>query len=201
MSVEDSYRERYKKGNTPWDLGKPDFNLIEIVTAKSIAGCKALDVGCGTGDNSIWLAQNGFQVVATDTSEFAINKAREKAGRAKVECDFRLLNFFYNEVEGAPFGFVLDRGCFHSFSQQTDQNRFASNIATHLDKAGLWLMIAGNADEDRQRPGPPQRSALEIVNAVEPFFEILVLESTHFGSQSLTPPRAWRCLMRKRNPA
>jgi hypothetical protein len=70
-----------------------------------------------------------------------------------------------------------------------------------LEKAGLWLTLVGNADEERHAPGPPQRTARDIVNAVEPFFEILSLVATHFGSNVPNPPRAWACLMRKRHLA
>jgi len=83
MTVEEQYRERYKSGDTPWDVGQPDFNLIEIVTQKPILSCKVLDIGCGTGDNSIWLAQNRFQVIGTDTSDIALEKAREKAATSQ----------------------------------------------------------------------------------------------------------------------
>jgi SAM-dependent methyltransferase len=190
MTVEERYKERYKSGDTPWDVGKPDFNLIAVVTKKPIQSCKVLDVGCGTGDNSIWLAQNCFQVIGTDTSDIAIERAKEKASKANVE--------FKNKIQGAPFGFVFDRGCFHSFSSEDDRRWFAQNAANHLDEAGLWLTIVGNADEDRQGPGPPQRTAGDIVLAVEPYFEILSLQSSHFGSNRPNPPRAWRCLMQKR---
>ena len=198
MTIEERYRERYKLGDTPWDAGQPDFNLIEIVTKNPILSCKALDVGCGTGDNSIWLAQNRFQVIGTDTSDIAIEKAKEKASKANVECDLILVDFTKNRIEGAPFGFVFDRGCFHSFNSEDGRRRFAKNVATHLQEAGLWLTIVGNADEDRQGPGLPQRTAGDIVLAVEPYFEILSLQSSHFGSNRPNPPRAWRCLMQKR---
>ena len=199
MTIEKRYRERYKAGDTPWDAGQPDFNLVEVVNKKPIFNCKALDVGCGTGDNSIWLVQNRFQVVGTDTSDIALKKAKEKAYEANVECDFMLVDFLKNKIEGAPFGFVFDRGCFHSFNSEDDRRRFAQNVATHLEEVGLWLTIVGNADEDRQGPGPPQRTAADIALAVEPYFEILSLQSSHFGSNRPNPPKAWRCLMQKRH--
>jgi methyl halide transferase len=198
MSVEELYKGRYQSGDTPWDIGKPDFNLIEIVNQAPIEPCKTLDIGCGTGDNSIWLAQQNFQVVGTDTSEIAIEKAREKALRANLKCTFILVDFLKNKIEGAPFGFAFDRGCFHSFNSDEDRQRFAKNVAAHLERDGLWLTLVGNADEQRRGPGPPPRSARDIVKAVEPSFEVLSLTSSHFGSNRPNPPRAWVGLMRKR---
>ena len=198
MTVEKGYQKRYQSGDTPWDVGQADFNLIETVTQHPVAACKALDIGCGTGDNSIWLARNGFEVVGTDVSETALEKAKEKAAQAGVACCFLTADFFTNDIDGIPFGFLFDRGCFHSFGSEDERGRFAHKAALCLEDAGLWLTIVGNADEDRQGPGPPQRTARDIVLAVEPLFEILSLQSTRFGSNHPRPPRAWRCLLRKR---
>ena len=184
--------------STPWDIGKPDFNLVEVLDQIFIQGCNALDIGCGTGDNSIWLAQKGFKTYGIDTSDIALEKARDKALRANVTCSFVNIDFLNQKVAGAPFGFAFDRGCFHSFSSEEDRNIFAQNVATHLGESGWWLTIVGNADEKRKTPGPPQRSARDIILAVEPYFEVLSLTTSHFGSNSPTPPRAWRCLLRKR---
>jgi SAM-dependent methyltransferase len=173
MTVEERYRKRYESGDTPWDVGQPDFNLIEVVTKRPILSCRALDIGCGTGDNSIWLAQSRFQVTGTDTSDTALQKAKEKASKAGVECDLMLVDFLKNKIEGAPFGLAFDRGCFHSFGSEGDRIKFAENVAAHLEEEGLWLTIVGNADEHRRGPGLPQRTARDIVLAAEPYFEIL----------------------------
>lgn len=197
MTIEERYRKSYKAGETPWDIGKPDFNLIQTVTTMAIKPCKALEIGCGTGDNSIWLSQESFEVVGIDVSEIAIQKATEKASKANVECTFLRIDFLTNRMERAPFGFAFDRGCFHSLNSDERRKRFAKNVAAHLEKDGLWLSIVGSADEERDRPGPPRRTARDIVNSVEPYFEILSLVSSHFGSNRPNPPRAWVCLMRK----
>jgi 2-polyprenyl-3-methyl-5-hydroxy-6-metoxy-1,4-benzoquinol methylase len=86
MSIEDHFRQAYEQGSTPWDIGKPDFNLMQTVTTTPIALCKALEIGCGTGDNAIWLSEQNFTVVGVDASEVAIEKARDKAAKANVRC-------------------------------------------------------------------------------------------------------------------
>ena len=199
MSVEEQFKERYKSGNTPWDIGEPDFNLIQAVTAKGIKPCKALEIGCGSGNNSVWLAQNNFEVTGIDASEIAIEKALERASQANVHCTFMVTDFLKNKLEQAPFDFAFDRGCFHAFKSPEERKIFAENVASHLKKDGLWLSISGNADEQRNLPGPPQLSAGNIVNSIEPYFEILSLTASHFTSNRANPPRAWVCLLRKRN--
>jgi SAM-dependent methyltransferase len=158
-----------------------------------------LDIGCGTGDNALWLSQQNFQVSGIDTSEIAIEKAKEKALKANVGCAFMVSDILTSHIDGAPFGFAFDRGCFHTLSSDKERKNFAENVSGHLENDGLWLSLLGNADEQRRAPGPPQRTARDIVNAVEPYFEILSLVSGSFGSNRPNPPRAWVCLMRKRS--
>jgi SAM-dependent methyltransferase len=198
MEAEERFKKRYESGDTPWDIGKPDFNLIQTVTTMAIEPCTALDIGCGTGDNSVWLAQKNFHVIGIDISEIAIQKAIEKASKANVKCTFMVIDFFTNKIAGAPFGFAFDRGCFHALNVDEERKSFAENVAAHLEENGLWLSLVGNADGQRQGPGPPRRTARDIVNPVEHYFEILSLVSSYFGSIRPNPPRAWVCLMRKR---
>ena len=198
MTPEDRFNEHYKEGSTPWDIGKPDFNLVQTVTTTPIAPCKALDIGCGTGDNAIWLSQQNFNVIGIDISEIAIEKAREKVAKANVACAFAVLNILKTHVDGAPFGFVFDRGCFHTMDSAEQRQSFAKQVQGHLEENGLWLSLIGSADEQRLTEGPPKRTARDIVSAVEPYFEILSLVSSHFETLLPAPPRAWVCLMRKR---
>jgi len=198
MSDQERWEERYRTGDTPWDIGRPDFNLIDMVTKRPIPVCKALEIGCGAGSNAVWLAQQNFQVTATDVSELAIQKAGDRASDAGVDCTFLVADFLNDKVPGAPFGFVFDRGCFHSFASDEERKQLAENVDRHLEKDGLWLSLIGSTDGPPREVGPPQRSARDIVIAVEPYFEILSLDSSHFDADSPEPPRNWVCLMRKR---
>jgi methyl halide transferase len=198
VSKQEQYKERYKAKTTPWDTGRPDFNLVDIVEKKPVEKCKALDVGCGSGHNSLWLARQGFWVTGVDVSEIALQQAEENASAYQVSCTFLLLDFFEKDIPGLPFHFLLDRGCFHSYDSDNERKKFAERAAIHLDDAGLWFALVGSTDAPPGIPGPPKRSARDVVVAVEPFFEIVSLTASHFDSNRPNPPRAWACLMKKR---
>ncbi len=199
---QEQFEGHYRAKTTPWDLGRPDFNLIDAVTKKPIESCQALDIGCGTGHNSIWLAQQGFLVTGVDVSETAIQEAKENAFKADVPCTFLSLIFLEHDVPGAPFGFIFDRGCWHLLDYP-GRKLFAERVAYYLAEDGLWLSIIGSADEPPRGPGPlagpPRHSAYDITVAVEPYFEILLLSASRFGSNHPKPPKAWACLMKKRS--
>ena len=115
----------YEVGEAPWDIGKPDFNLIQTVTTTPIPACKAWEIGCGTGDNAIWLSQQHFDVTGIDASEIAIQKAKQKAAAAHVNCTFLIVDFLRSEIEGAPFSFAFDGGCLHTINSEAERKAFA----------------------------------------------------------------------------
>jgi SAM-dependent methyltransferase len=198
MKAKNRFEQRYVSGDLPWDVGRPDFNLTEIVETGLVKKCKTLEIGCGTGDNAIWLAKKKFEVTACDVSMTATQKAREKASSVEGNCNFHVIDFMKDSIPDLPFEFVFDRGCLHSFDKRRKQKKFSKKVASHLKNGGLWLSIIGNPDSGPRATGPPQHSAKKIISAVEPFFEILLLKSSHFDSDQPVPARAWVCLMRKR---
>ena len=190
-----SWNDRYASGETlPWDSGTPDPMLIDMVESRVIAPGRALEVGCGTGTNAIYLAEHGFDVVGVDLSPVAVEQARTKAhGR----CRFESLDFLNEAPPGAPFQFVFDRGCFHTFDEDDERTRFAQNVAAVLVNGGMWLSLIGSTEGAPREVGPPRRSARDVMNAIEPALEILQFRSAEFGvcGEEL---KAWLCLSRKR---
>lgn len=198
MRRKTNWNERYVTGDIPWDAERYDFNLSEIVTKRPIRPCRALEVGCGTGSNVLWLCRQDFSVTALDVSELAIQRARENFFKAGLNCKFFVLDFLKQKICGAPFSFVFDRGCFHSFDSAIERSKYAKTVRSYLKKDGLWLTLVGSIDEPVRNPGPPQRSARDITTAVEPYFKILSLYTSHFDSDMKKPPKSWVCLMQKR---
>lgn len=95
------------------DLGArpahPD--LIDALDERGVQPGRALDVGCGTGDNAIELARRGFDVTAIDVAERAPDMARSKAAAAEVSVDFRLCDITARSTDlDGPLAFIVDRG-------------------------------------------------------------------------------------------
>jgi len=105
----------------------------------------------------------------------AIEKAKLKSKKEGVEIGFIVNNFFKQKENESDFELIFDRGCFHSFDEKKDRITFARNVSLHLKEGGQWFSIIGNADAGPRDIGPPMRSALDIVSAVEPYFEIVFL--------------------------
>ncbi len=194
----ESWDKRYTEGELPWDTGKPDVHLKDILETHGIRPTKALEIGCGTGTNSIWLAAQGFEMTGMDISEIAVARAETKAAADEVQCRFLVGDFLKDSVPGAPFRFAYDRGCLHVFEEDEERARFAGRLASLLEPDGIWHSLIGSTDGPPRDTGPPRRSAEQIARAVEPYFEILELRSTFFNPAQPIPPAAWILVAKKR---
>jgi len=203
-----NWDQLYQDKFTPWDVKRPDSHLAEIVTSIPIKPCRALELGCGTGTNAIWLARQGFEVTAMDLSTTALDHARKKEDADR--CTFVLADFFDEPLPGTDFGFVFDLGCLHGFSDPEQRDMLARRIAQCLTDGGYWLNISSSLDG--QAICPSRLSAGEITAAVEPYFEIQSLTATVLDNlspedkdelgldQDLPAPCAFCTLLRKREP-
>lgn len=194
----ETWNERYLDSQLPWDTGVVDVHLAGVLARHGIEPGKALEIGCGTGTNTIWLAKHGFKMTGVDIAPNAIAKAEAKAAAAGVKCKLFVGDFLVDEVPGAPYRFVYDRGVFHVFEARAKQTRFASRVAQLLRPRGIWHSIIGSTDGRPRQVGPPRVSAGAIVSAVEPHFEILELSSTTFDRESHRDIRAWILVARRR---
>lgn len=193
------WNDRYIEDELPWETGRVDKNLPAILARFQITPCATLELGCGTGNNAIWLARHGFDVTAVDLSGRAIERALEKARSAEVAVCLLTKDIVNDDLPAGPFSFVFDRGCFHSFDGIEIRRMIAEKLRDRMANGGYWLSLIGSADDAPRDVGPPRLTALEVVSAVEPYFELISLESSELDSDRKTQPRAWCCLMRKRS--
>ena len=191
------WEQRYLEKDVPWDSGQPDSHLLAVTESYGLNSGKALDIGCGTGTNAIWLEGAGFDVLGLDLSSTAIEQARAKAVAAGASCRFLTTDFLAEEVPGGPFDLVYDRGCFHVFDEP-ERSRFVARVAQLLAPNGVWHSLLGSTDGPPRDTGPPRRSLAEIAAAVEPYFEMLEMTATTFDNDRISFARAWIMVARKR---
>ena len=190
-----SWNDSYAAGELPWDTGEPDPLLVEFIASGRIQPTRMLEVGAGTGTNSLWLAERGFDVLGIDVAPLAVERASARLEGRGLGCRFATVDFLATSPSGGPFQFVFDRGCFHVFDEPGERARFAAQVATALAPEGLWLSLIGSAEGPPREVGPPRRSAREVVQSIEPALEIVELRSAEFHRHGA---KAWFCLARKR---
>ena len=188
----------YAAGDLPWDTGKPEPLLVDLVESGRIAPGRTLEVGCGTGTNAIWLAERGFEVLGVDLAPLAVDRAAAKLAGRSPRCRFAQLDFLAAPPSGGPFDFVFDRGCFHVFDEADERSRFAARVADALVPEGLWLSLIGSTEGPPREAGPPRRSARDVLAAIEPYLEVLELRSAELRDRP-EPVKFWSCLSRRRS--
>jgi ubiquinone/menaquinone biosynthesis C-methylase UbiE len=135
----DQIYRRYPVESWGWELGKPRPILVEFVEKGLIKRGKVLDLCCGAGTNTVYLAEKGFEVTAIDISRKAIAYAKEKAGHANVKIDFMIQSFVDLSFKDEKFDFVFDMGCFHHV-EIVDRPKFITGVHRVLKKAGNYLL-------------------------------------------------------------
>ena len=197
MTEHRDWNESYRVGDLPWDTGRPSSELQRVVSQDSIQPCRALELGCGTGSNSVWLTQQGFEVTGIDVAPLAVEQAERRARAAGVKLQFIVADVFdLPELDG-PFEFFFDRGCYHAV-RRAASDEYAVAVAQQLASGARGLILAGNAREPHD-PGPPVVTEKEIRDELGPSFHILDLHEFRFDEAPSFQARflGWSCLVEK----
>jgi SAM-dependent methyltransferase len=137
------FKTFYRLGFVPWDghpLATSLKQLIEGDTA--LTPGTALDLGCGTGDNSIYLVKHGWQVTGVDFVAKAVDKAKAKAAANNVDITFARADVtrLSSEGIGSNFGLIVDNGCLHGMSQ-VDRDAYVREVTAVAAPDARLLLI------------------------------------------------------------
>ena len=199
---EPDWNEHYKSGTPPWETGQPSSELARVIAEEKIAPCRVIELGCGSGINAVWLAQQGFDVTGIDLTPLAIERARQRAAEAGVGVRFVVGDVLNLPTEKDPFPLFFDRGCYHAV-RQIDAAAYVRSLLNVTAAGGRGLILAGNAREPSPAgQGPPVVSAEQLHAELEPAFKIVRLREFRFdahGSEQRSP-LAWSCWLRRLRP-
>lgn len=136
------WNQAYKEGLFKnWDYGSASSEIVTFFAVQGLPqkGKRALDIGCGGGWESIFLAECGFEVTGIDFSSNAIKLAQERANEAGIELDFRQGNALKLPVQDETIDFANDRGCLHVIPEE-DRFKYALEIRRVLKPGGQLLL-------------------------------------------------------------
>src|SRR3989442_597613 len=139
-----SFESMYE-GTPPWDIGRPQPEFIRLEGAKEIRG-RVLDVGCGTGENALYLAERGHEVWGIDSAPTAFRKSKSKGKEGGTTATFRVHDALELHGLGRTFDTAIDSGLFHTFADE-DRPLFAASLASVLPRRGRYLMMCVNHPE------------------------------------------------------
>jgi SAM-dependent methyltransferase len=140
------FRLFYRLGFTPWDnhpLAQSLRNLVEGNGSPALPAGNALDVGCGTGDSSIYLTQHGWHVTGVDFTPEALEKARAKARAAKADVNFLHADVRHLRQAGitGPLQLIVDNGCLHNMNDD-DRDSYVREVSAVAASDGRLLIVA-----------------------------------------------------------
>jgi SAM-dependent methyltransferase len=141
-----TYRLLYRLTRPGWDTGITPPEVVEAFAAGDLPSGPALDLGCGTGTNVIYMAKHGRQAFGVDFVPRAIAAAADKARRAGVADQTRFLVGDVTKLSGLglpPCAFALDMGCFHGLNPE-QQSRYAAGLAAQLLPSGRFMLYAAD---------------------------------------------------------
>ena len=172
-----------------------------MLAENPLTACRAIELGCGTGVNAVWLAQQGFDVTAIDLSTLAIQRARERAETAGVTVRFLAADVLHLPAgtDGAAFDFFFDRGCYHAVRRE-DVGAYVQSLRRLTRPGTVGLVLAGNARE-RHDPGPPVVNEEQLREELGSLFDIIQLREFRFDQVESVGTRflGWSCLLSRRN--
>ena len=189
-----------KKGSTILhDTGKPQNIIIELVDSGEIQGT-VLEIGCGTGENSLHISGAGYPTLGIDPSREDIHIAKQKAQvmLARRGICARFKQFIPQNLGMIQeyFNVIIDNNTFQTIPFEEREN-YTRSMVPLLEPGGSLLLII--------TPGPGNlfiQTERDIVNAVEQFFpqdfRIKYVKETAYETGTKEENiKAWLCLISK----
>ena len=141
----------------PWYNEYLDSDLEEELERRKISTGRILDLGTGPATQAIQLSKRGLEVIGSDISEAAINKAREfyinnNNINKNIEINFIVDDILNSKIKDKMFDYVFDRGCFHVLPIDK-RPIYINEIKRVLDDRGVLFLKCFSIRESRQE-GP-----------------------------------------------
>jgi SAM-dependent methyltransferase len=164
------YKKARRPEDLPWHTAEPAKLLVDAVVRRERPG-KALDLGCGTGTFSVYLAQRGFQVTGIDFIPEALAMAKARSDSEHVNVNWVLTDLLKWEAD-QRFDLILDSGCLHTI-RTAQMPTYKRKLLERLAPNGDFILAHwGKRHLFDWRPvGPRRRRGADLVRFFSPDLE------------------------------
>ena len=193
--TEASAFDRAYEGTPPWDIGRPQGEVVRLARQGVLKG-RVLDVGCGTGENALYLAERGREVWGVDSAARAIEKARVKAESRDLAARFLVRDALELEDLRVQFDAAIDSGMFHSL---TDAERplYARSLSAAL-RPGATLYLLCWSEHEPGDWGPRRVTQAEIRETFGQGWTVCYIRESTFEVNGLgSGSRAWLAVLQR----
>ena len=135
----DKYYRKYSLEELGWELGKPRPILVEYNKKGFLPKGKALDLCCGAGTNTLYLAKSGFDMTGMDISKTALKIAKKKTQNDKISINFLAGSFVDLSFREGSFDLVFDMGCFHHVKVE-ERPKMIEGVYRILCIGGVYML-------------------------------------------------------------
>ncbi len=192
------------QGEAPWDVGGPQPALAALWELYPPPQ-PILDVGCGSGDGVVALAQRGYEVVGVDGAPLPSprqpQRLRPFPPRVAQLVTLQVGDALQPTLLQRQFGAVVDCGFFHLFDPAVS-DRFVEQLAATVQPQGYYYLLAFAVEFDI--PHAPRAVQADEVRArftPEQGWAIRALHSAEFHNRVAAPvPAIAACVQRLPTP-
>src|SRR5690242_17981262 len=156
--IRHDFEQEYRSGSPPWDVGAPQPEVVRLADDGAFRG-SVLDVGCGTGENALLLAERALAVMGVDAAPTAVARAREKAAARGLPARFEVADALDLGALRERFDTVLDCGLFHVLDDE-ERKRYAASLADAVASGGQAHVLCFS--EEERGPGPRRVSEWDL---------------------------------------
>ena len=185
----EQFVERYASGMIPWDDDLPPPELMKLV--KEQAAGRALDLGCGYGRSTIYLAQHGWEVDGVDFVPQAVQGASERAAEAGVanRTHFHAASVADLSFLDGSYDLALDIGCMHAMTE-VEIISYREGLVRLLSEGAIYLLFAHLRDTAEEEDDGPRWIDENRLLAL--FARGFILEYAEYGTTQVGDKPPWR---------
>jgi SAM-dependent methyltransferase len=195
MLLRPLYELLYLLRRAPWDTGVSPPELVSAVEGpEAVPAGRALDLGCGTGTNVVYLARHGWDATGVEQVGRALREARRRAAAAGVQPTLLQGDVTrLGELGLEPgFGLLFDLGCYHGIAEDR-RDAYAAG-ATELAAPGATFLLYGFA------PGAGRFRRLMVGTSADELRRRFTGWELTEATRGTEPVETWWYRLRRLNP-